>query len=268
MNVTAQSIAVAPPGPALQAFIDARRVEPWPLEYAQEAGARASALYDAYVEVMKADDRLVLSSRDFGLTLQSAGFEPSRGDENTRVYRGLFPRTREEVAEAVVAEELAEVEFSRLFKGAEERHMASYDHGTTAVPVLNPDGTPMLRPDDTLVTDEVANPCACPFGTLVDEVWADVHAYIDTCEADGTIARLVEERFGAFLRWREGDPDPRDAIRVRQYHRAEKELAKVTAQLESEGLPRFESDRLRRRESDLRDEVRTMHEYLVEDGLL
>jgi hypothetical protein len=181
-------VEVRPPGPALQAFIDTRRVRPWPLEHRFGwSGVRAGRLYDQYVEVMQADDRLVLSSRDFGLTLKAMGLTTDR-DEHGHFYPGVFEVTREEVARARVIEQETWKESRRLWRDADAAHMEEFDHGTTT--------------------------CECDLTELRDAHGERIRAAIEDLTKrlidDGTIDREVERRFGAFLRWREGDEDPTD----------------------------------------------------------
>ena len=224
-------------GPFLQAWIEARRADPWTSgnSWADKRNAvaavtflnprrtsvyevRAGEFYDLYAaaaeeagltpwsgrvrRVGNAEEPL-LSPRDFGLVLQALGFEPDR-DEDGRYYTGLTMLTREERAAQDAERAIAALghkapAVEAIHAAALDRHMAEFDHGMTTKVW---EGT-----EDTY---EAPNPCK---HSHTDILTAEDHAALAAAEREyvtgqaEAVAR-IRARYEGYARWRVGDPDP------------------------------------------------------------
>lgn len=193
-------------------WIDGHRTVPWfgAVPWRANATTRAGALYEAYRADAEDDDRAVASERDFGLTLQSAGFDPQR-DENGRYYENIGTQTRAQRALHQAREEVMRPIIDRHHHEARLRHFEQVSHSTTSREVR----------DGRLVEQEVDIPCehkglrdfmGLPVGVDVwivegDETAAEeIKARANEVEANA--GALVAEWYQPLVDWRPGEPDP------------------------------------------------------------
>jgi hypothetical protein len=163
---------------------------------AEDAGMRP---WSGNVPRVGDPDEPLLSSRDFGLVLQSLGYEPDR-DEDGRYYIGLSMLTREERADRGARQLFAQGELERQWQAVRAEHLATADHGVTT----------RYADWDENATQPIQEPRPCEHDLSTTE-YAEVAArsvekYLNDRAEE--IAELRERVYGPYLRWQRGDPLP------------------------------------------------------------
>jgi hypothetical protein len=178
----------------LAAFLEARLGSPW--TYWAEWHAPAGALYDAYAAEAGADpERRVMTRNEFSPAVEALGFTKTK-NAGGFVFEGLTVETRAQRARRNVVATL----------GAPLRDQARSEHEARA----HADGS-------------YCDPWRHP---IPDNVLAAIAAQVEADPA--RIEARIEAEYGAFLRWRPGDPDPNVAIEAA---RRERRMAAIPAEI-------------------------------------
>jgi hypothetical protein len=187
---------------ALQEFLDARRLWPWPVDGSAPIviPAGATALRDAYTALAEADNRPVLSTRDFGVAVRASGFVADRSPEGN-IYQDLMVETRVECARSAVLEDLYQRELGLLLAVERRDHIDRAHGGAEWVWVEAKDRSLGATGQwERSCRHEAPEVVMAEKGRLAH---ANVAA-IPTSE----IEDRIERRFGPYLRWQPGDIHP------------------------------------------------------------
>ena len=191
----------------IDAFLDEHRRHPWPVWMGDydpaaramfagiapladaDAGAEGAGIYGVYVAYVAAlgDPSLrTLGQPELGAELKSRPWTGHIRFPEGVVYRGLSIESRAQRAESEVRRSMFWDDiYGRLRDASMERHVASCQ-----------------RPE----CDH--QPPVSAVERLLDAATAEIAAMVLTPDQQAEVDRLVEERYGPFLRWRDGDPIP------------------------------------------------------------
>ena len=222
--VTVTSIPAPIIGSFLQSFLDAHRADPWPYRADRNlpwnVSVRAGLLHETYVTEAQAvgltqwsghrrvgdSEEPILSLRDFGLAVASAGFRKDRDEEGNR-YWGISEVTRRDLAHETVYSAVL-LKLSRpLYTEAEARHRAEFDHGTSRVLLIHGEEPSRDERGNPLPYKEKPNPCMCDISDVTRPAFA---SYVEEhrAEIEAQVESFVERIYGPFLNWSAGDPNP------------------------------------------------------------